>query len=69
MANCLIRLGITVETSGEQGGRQGRQLALAWTPTSGVTSVIVMPLKLCSFICKVRTRPAQPSSQDCHQLR
>lgn len=55
MANCLIRLGMTVETAGEQGGRQDRQLALAWTPISGVTSVIVMPLKLCSFICKVRT--------------
>lgn len=48
--NYLVRLGITAKTSGEQGGRQDRLLALAWTPTSCMISAILMPLKLCSFV-------------------
>lgn len=69
MDNCLVRFSITAKTAGEQGGRQDRRLALAQTPTSCVTSAIMMPLKLYSFICKMRTLPALPPSQDCHQLR
>lgn len=57
MGNCL-RFSTTVETAGEKAG----QLALAQTPTSCGTSAIMMPLKLCFFICKVGTLPAPMSS-------
>lgn len=70
MDKCLIRLGVTAgETAGEQGGGQDRPLALVQTPTSCVASAIMMPLKLCPSIRKVKTPPTPPPSQDCCQLR
>lgn len=70
MDKCPTRLGITTgETAGEQGGGQDRPLALVQTPTSCVASAIMMPLKLCPFIRKVKTPPTPPPSQDCHPLR
>lgn len=46
----------------EIAGEKARQLALAQIPTSCGTSAIMMPLKFCSFICKVGTLPALLSS-------
>lgn len=62
MVTVLSRLSLTMETAGEQGRRKDRELALAQTPTSCGTSVLMWPLKLCSFICRVGTLPAPLSS-------
>lgn len=57
MNNCL-RFSITVKTAWEKPG----QIALAQIPTRCGTSAIMMPLKLCFFICKLGTLLAPLSS-------
>lgn len=46
----------------ESRGEERTELALAQTPNSCRTSVITMPLELCSFTCKVGTLRAPLSS-------
>lgn len=62
MDNYLPRFTLPMKTARKQGTRKDRRLALAQTTTSFGTSVIMIPFKLCSFICVVGTLPASLSS-------